>query len=92
MNDQQDRAVETYGRKGKLGVQAVRPFVKDPVDQGCRSAPFAATTDDIGKRNLDGVYFSHCLQSHRLCQKCTGPRAARKLSETDRNRVGGMTR
>lgn len=32
--DQQEQAVEAYGTKGKLGVKAVRPFLKDPVDEG----------------------------------------------------------
>lgn len=45
--DQQDQAVEAYGTLGKLGVAAVRPFMKDPADEGCRLALFAATSEDI---------------------------------------------
>jgi len=54
--DQQDQAVSAYGTLGKLGVKAVRPFMKDPVDSGCRSALFAATSEDIEKEDIWGEY------------------------------------
>ncbi|KAG8531234.1 uncharacterized protein KY384_004592 [Bacidia gigantensis] len=54
--DQQDQAVDAYGTKGKIGVKAVRPFLKDPIDEGCRSALFAATSEDVAKERLQGVY------------------------------------
>ena len=54
--DQQEQAVDAYGTKGKVGVKAVRPFLKDPIDEGCRSALFAATSEDVVKENLTGVY------------------------------------
>lgn len=54
--DQQEQAVEAYGTKGKIGVAAVRPFLKDPVDKGCRPALFAATSDDIIKESIQGGY------------------------------------
>ncbi|CAK1363574.1 putative oxidoreductase bli-4, mitochondrial [Cercospora beticola] len=54
--DQQDQAVEAYGTLGKIGVKAVRPFMKEPVDEGCRSALFAATSGDISKEGIDGKY------------------------------------
>ena len=41
---------------GKLGVKAVRPFMKEPVDQGCRSALFAVAGEDVVKDNIDGQY------------------------------------
>ena len=56
VTDQQDQAVEALGTKGKLGVKAVRPFMKDPVDEGCRPALFAATANDVVDEQLDGVY------------------------------------
>ncbi|KAL2054962.1 hypothetical protein ABVK25_004784 [Lepraria finkii] len=54
--DQQEQAVEAYGTKGKLGVKAVRPFLKDPVDEGCRPALFAATSEDVAKEGIQGQY------------------------------------
>lgn len=54
--DQPSQAVDAYGMMGKLGVKSVRPFMKDPVDQGCRSALFAAASDDVAKDKIDGQY------------------------------------
>jgi WW domain-containing oxidoreductase len=54
--DQQDQAVEAYGTLGKIGVAAVRPFLKDPVSQGCRSALFAATSSDIATEQVQNSY------------------------------------
>ncbi|KAI9163848.1 putative oxidoreductase bli-4 [Paramyrothecium foliicola] len=54
--DQPDQAVEAYGTLGKIGVMAVRPFMKDPVDQGCRPILFAATSDAIKEEKIDGSY------------------------------------
>ncbi|KAL8951905.1 MAG: hypothetical protein Q9222_002150 [Ikaeria aurantiellina] len=54
--DQQEQAVDAYGTKGKLGVKAVKPFLKDPVDEGCRPALFAATSEDVVKEKMQGQY------------------------------------
>lgn len=54
--DQQEQAVEAYGMKGKLGVKAVRPLLKDPVDKGCRPALFAATSGDVVRDGVQGGY------------------------------------
>ncbi|TKA82931.1 hypothetical protein B0A55_01293 [Friedmanniomyces simplex] len=54
--DQPKQAEEAYGTMGKLGVKAARPFMKDPVDEGCRPALFAATSEDVVKENLDEEY------------------------------------
>lgn len=54
--DQQFQAEEAYGTIGKIGVRAVRPFLGDPVDQGCRSALFATTSPDIAKEQIQGAY------------------------------------
>jgi hypothetical protein len=54
--DQPEQAVDAYGMMGKLGVKAVRPFMKEPVDQGCRSALFAAASRDVVKEKIDGQY------------------------------------
>jgi len=53
---QPEQAVEAYGTMGKLGVKAVRPFMKDPEDEGCRPALFAAVSEDIGQEKIDGLY------------------------------------
>ncbi|KAH7029258.1 uncharacterized protein B0I36DRAFT_411095 [Microdochium trichocladiopsis] len=55
VTDQQDQAVEAYGLLGKIGVAAARPFMKDPVDQGCRPMLFAATADDVATL-ADDIY------------------------------------
>ncbi|KAL9083809.1 MAG: hypothetical protein Q9165_008368 [Trypethelium subeluteriae] len=54
--DQQEQAVEAYGTKGKIGVKAVRPLMKDPVDEGCRPALFALTSEDVVKEHIQGQY------------------------------------
>lgn len=54
--DQQNQAVEAYGTVGKIGVNAVRPFMKDPVTNGCRPALFAATSPEVVK---DQIQVSH---------------------------------
>ncbi|CAO2651398.1 Nn.00g039680.m01.CDS01 [Neocucurbitaria sp. VM-36] len=56
VTDQQDQAVEAYGTLGKIGVAAVRPFMKDPVAQGCRPALFAATSPDIVQEKIQNSY------------------------------------
>jgi NAD(P)-dependent dehydrogenase (short-subunit alcohol dehydrogenase family) len=56
LTDQQDQAIEAYGTLGKIGVMAVRPFMKDPIDQGCRPMLFAATSDAIKDEKIDGSY------------------------------------
>lgn len=70
--DQLEQAVDAYGTKGKIGVMAVRPFLKDPTDEGCRPALFAATSEDVVKEGIQGQYvsanFLHCgaLQGYSL--------------------------
>ncbi|KAK3678342.1 hypothetical protein LTR78_001639 [Recurvomyces mirabilis] len=54
--DQPEQAKEAYGTLGKIGVAAVRPFMKDPVSEGCRPALFATTHEDVVGENLDGAY------------------------------------
>lgn len=54
--DQPEQAVEAYGWPGKVGVSLVRPFMKDPEDQGCRPMLFAATSDKIVEDKIDGKY------------------------------------
>lgn len=54
--DQQEQAVEAYGTLGKVGVMATRPFMADPVKQGCRSALFAATGDEVVQERTVGEY------------------------------------
>lgn len=54
--DQQDQAVEAYGTMGKAGVAAVRPFMKDPVKEGCRPALFAAAATEIVTEQIQNAY------------------------------------
>lgn len=54
--DQPSQAVDAYGMMGKLGVKSVRPFMKEPVDEGCRSALFAVASEDVVKEGIDGKY------------------------------------
>lgn len=56
--DQPDQAIDAYGTMGKIGVKAVKPFMKDPLDEGCRPALFAATSEDIVKEKIQGEYVS----------------------------------
>ena len=53
---QQEQAKEAYGTKGKVGVAIVRPFMTDPVKTGCRSALFAATSEDVVKESINAQY------------------------------------
>ncbi|KAI1736743.1 NAD(P)-binding protein [Xylaria scruposa] len=79
VTDQQDQAVEAYGTLGKIGVKAMRPFMKDPVDEGCRPMLFAATSDAVAKEKIDGVYIvpdrkvtdpSQQAQDEELQERC----------------------
>jgi WW domain-containing oxidoreductase len=54
--DQPAQAEEAYGTMGKVGVAVVKPFMKDPVDEGCRPALFATTSEDIVKEKIQGQY------------------------------------
>jgi WW domain-containing oxidoreductase len=54
--DQQEQAIEAYGNVAKAGVAVIRPFMKDPVDEGCRPALFAATSRRVGEEHIDGAY------------------------------------
>ncbi|KAL4806399.1 hypothetical protein BDV18DRAFT_139377 [Aspergillus unguis] len=54
--DQLKQAEEAYGIVGKVIVALVRPFMKDPVDQGCRAALFAATSEDVVRDAIQGQY------------------------------------
>lgn len=56
--DQQEQAVDAYGTLGKVGVAATRPLMKDPIDNGCRSILFAATSEDVVKEKIQGAYVS----------------------------------
>lgn len=63
--DQQQQAVDAYGTIGKIGVNAIKPFMKDPVDEGCHPALFAATSEDVIKESIQGQYvcFGYCVES-----------------------------
>ena len=54
--DQQEQAVEAYGTLGKIGVKATRPFMADPVKTGCKSALWAATSNEVIDEGVTGEY------------------------------------
>ncbi|EPE27377.1 NAD(P)-binding Rossmann-fold containing protein [Glarea lozoyensis ATCC 20868] len=54
--DQPHQAEEAYGLLGKVGVAVVRPFLADPVKQGCKSALYAATSPEIIEKKIQGSY------------------------------------
>lgn len=54
--DQQQQAIDAYGTKGKIGVKMVKPMLKDPVDEGCRPALFAACSEDVVSEKIQGEY------------------------------------
>ncbi|KAI1437580.1 hypothetical protein GGR50DRAFT_644354 [Xylaria sp. CBS 124048] len=54
--DQQKQAVDAYGKLGKLGVTVAKPFMKDPVEEGCRAILFAATSNAVPRERIDGEY------------------------------------
>lgn len=54
--DQQQQVIEAYGTLRKLDVAVTRPFMKDALDEGCRPALFAATSEDIVKETMQGQY------------------------------------
>ncbi|KAI9692986.1 MAG: hypothetical protein M1822_004981 [Bathelium mastoideum] len=54
--DQPEQAVEAYGKLGKVGVKAVRPFMKDAVEEGCRSALFAVASEEVARDGIQGQY------------------------------------
>ena len=60
--DQLSQAVDAYGTLGKVGVMTVKPFMKDPVDEGCRPALFAATSEDVVKEGIQGQYVSLAIR------------------------------
>ncbi|EMC93325.1 hypothetical protein BAUCODRAFT_37011 [Baudoinia panamericana UAMH 10762] len=91
--DQPKQAEEAYGTMGKIGVAAVRPFMKDPIDEGCRPALFAATSEDVVKEKLDGEYIvpdrkvtsvsghANDPELHERCLKLTETVLAEKLGK-----------
>lgn len=54
--DQPQQAIDAYGTMAKIGVNAIKPLMKDPMDEGCRSALFAATSEDVVKEGIQGQY------------------------------------
>ena len=54
--DQPLQAEEAYGTLGVIGHKFVKPFMKDPVSQGCRPALFAATSKEVEEQGITGKY------------------------------------
>ena len=54
--DQPKQGEEAYGAPGVLGHKLLKPFLKDPVESGCRSALFAATSPEVVEKGITGCY------------------------------------
>lgn len=54
--DQPKQAEDAYGTLGKIGVALMRPLMSDPVKQGCKSALFAATGQEVVEKGIRGQY------------------------------------
>lgn len=54
--DQPKQAVDAYGTLGKVGAALVSPLLKDPIEEGCRPALFAATADAVATEGIQGQY------------------------------------
>ena len=54
--DQPLQAEEAYGKMGVIGHKLVKPFLKDPVSEGCRPALYAATSPEIEEKGISGQY------------------------------------
>lgn len=54
--DQQKQAEDAYGAVGTVLTAVSRPFMADPVKQGCRPALFAATAEDVVTEGIVGQY------------------------------------
>lgn len=54
--DQPLQAEDAYGKLGEIGHKIIRPFMKDPTDEGPRPALFAALSDDIVTEKIQDQY------------------------------------
>jgi NAD(P)-dependent dehydrogenase (short-subunit alcohol dehydrogenase family) len=68
---QPEQAEEAYGMLGKVVAAGIRPFMKDPITQGCLPALFAATSPDVKTQRITGQYVSVSLPV-RLCNGLNG--------------------
>lgn len=58
---QQEQAEEAYGILGTVGVAVTRPFMKDPIKDGCMPALYAAVSPDVKEQHIQGQYASNPL-------------------------------
>ncbi|KAI1367323.1 hypothetical protein F5Y08DRAFT_336781 [Xylaria arbuscula] len=77
--DQPEQAIQAYGKLGKIRVKAARPLMKDPVDEGCQSILFVATSDAVAEKKMDGEHIvpdckvtstSSQAQDEQLQERC----------------------
>lgn len=59
--DQQSQAVDAYGSWLGLINTLMRPIMKDPIDEGCRPALYAATDPDIVAKKISGRYVCYYI-------------------------------
>lgn len=63
--DQQKQAEDAYGVMGVIAHNVVRPFMKDPIEEGCRPALFLATSEEVIKDNVRGGY---CVPDKKITE------------------------
>ncbi|KAF2274502.1 NAD(P)-binding protein [Westerdykella ornata] len=93
--DQQKQAEDAYGLLGTIGVKAVRPFMKDPVKQGCRPILFAATSPDVVKEEIQGQYIVPDRKLTEPSSQAMDPELARNLwnltKEVLQTKIGNLS-
>ncbi|KAF8252544.1 NAD(P)-binding protein [Wilcoxina mikolae CBS 423.85] len=55
---QQEQAEDAYGLLGKAAVKVARPFMKDPITEGCLPALWAVTAGEVKSENVTGQYIT----------------------------------
>jgi WW domain-containing oxidoreductase len=54
--EQQKQAEEAYGMLATAAVKVARPFMSEPITQGCLPALWAATAEDVKRERVNGAY------------------------------------
>lgn len=67
--DQPKQAEDAYGFFASMAVAVLRPLMKDPIKQGCRSALYAATSPEIIENDISGAYVRY--HKVRIIKKMT---------------------
>ncbi|KXS98913.1 hypothetical protein AC578_7457 [Pseudocercospora eumusae] len=87
-----EQAIDAHGNIGVI----TRPSMKDAIDQGCRSALFAATSPDVAAEKMDGEYIvsSDCRVSSETTEHVQDEELGERLWELTeqilREKLGGL--